>query len=295
MICSAINSNTTLFFVVSLTFLFSFYMYFISFNSYTDRILWKSLDGIDMNVHPLSYHPCLGFITSDHKPIRGAFTVKPTPSAPPNTINSEEINQSIIGRRSLHLSFSNLSADLSLNDQTKDTLNPYVVVMTQPMIVAPLKTFNVAKQKSMRSVTLNTLVSFEDAIGKQRRFIRKQNKLWPCTSIKKRNLKPSWSNEKDLHVAIDDSITSAEQLAGSFLYVTFFHADSVMDQIIGTAVFNLYKIVTEECLELSITNEPLLKNGKVQGFFSCQLEIWWFAKSITSRLRRPRHKGCCTM
>jgi len=222
MICSAINSNTTLFFVVSLTFLFFFYMYFISFNSYTDRILWKSLDGIDMNVHPLSYHPCLGFITSDHKPIRGAFTVKPTPSAPPNTINSEEINQSIIGRRSLHLSFSNLSADLSLNDQTKDTLNPYVVVMTQPMIVAPLKTFNVAKKKSMRSVTLNTLVSFEDAIGKQRRFIRKQNKLWPCTSIKKRNLKPSWSNEKDLHVAIDDSITSAEQLAGSFLYVTFF-------------------------------------------------------------------------
>jgi hypothetical protein len=28
---------------------------------------------------------------------------------------------------------------------------------------------------------------------------------------------PSWSNEKDLHVAINDSITSAEQLAGSLV------------------------------------------------------------------------------
>lgn len=226
--------------------------------------------------------------------------MKPTPSGPRIVHTSEEIMQSIARSRSLHLSFSNICADLSMNDQTKDTLNPYVVVLTQPMIVAPLKRSNATKQKSMRSVTLNTatlntLVSFEDAVGKQRRFIRMQNKLWPCTSIKKRNLKPSWSNEKDLHVAIDESITSAEQLVGSFLYITFFHADSVMDQIIGTAVFHLYKLVSEECLELSITNEPLLKNGKVQGFFSCQLEIWWFAKSITSRLRRPHHKGCCTM
>jgi hypothetical protein len=272
----------------------SFYFLF-SINSYTDRILWKSLDGMDLNVRPLSYHPCPGFITSDHKPIRGAFAVKPFPAALPTSNDSEEIQKSITGRRSLHLSFSDLSADLTSNDQIKDNLNPYVMVMSHPMIITPLKSFKVAKQNSLRSATLNSLVSLDDAIGKQRRYIRKQNKLWPCTSIKKRTLKPSWSNDKELHVAIDEKISSTEHLAGAFLYVTFFHADSVADQMIGTAVFNLHKIVTEECFELNITDEPLLKNGKIQGYFSCRLEIWWFSKSITSRLRRPHRGGCCIM
>lgn len=44
--------------------------------SYTDRILWKSADGLADNVEPILYEPCPGFITSDHKPIRGGYLVK---------------------------------------------------------------------------------------------------------------------------------------------------------------------------------------------------------------------------
>ncbi|KAL7551028.1 hypothetical protein ACHAWF_014223 [Thalassiosira exigua] len=44
--------------------------------SYTDRILWKSADGMADNVVPFIYEPCPDFITSDHKPIRGAYMVK---------------------------------------------------------------------------------------------------------------------------------------------------------------------------------------------------------------------------
>lgn len=46
------------------------------FRSYTDRILWKSTEGMKGLVTPTVYEPCPDFITSDHKPIRGAFTVK---------------------------------------------------------------------------------------------------------------------------------------------------------------------------------------------------------------------------
>ena len=45
-------------------------------HSYTDRILWKSSDGLVSNITPLLYEPCPNFITSDHKPIRGAYLLK---------------------------------------------------------------------------------------------------------------------------------------------------------------------------------------------------------------------------
>ena len=44
-------------------------------HSYTDRILWKSADGLAGDIFPLFYEPCPGFVTSDHKPIRGGFNV----------------------------------------------------------------------------------------------------------------------------------------------------------------------------------------------------------------------------
>ena len=44
--------------------------------SYTDRVLWKSADGLKDNVVPFLYEPCPEFITSDHKPIRGGYSVK---------------------------------------------------------------------------------------------------------------------------------------------------------------------------------------------------------------------------
>jgi len=44
--------------------------------SYTDRILWKSADGMNQHVIPFLYEPCPKFITSDHKPLRGGFAVR---------------------------------------------------------------------------------------------------------------------------------------------------------------------------------------------------------------------------
>ena len=43
--------------------------------SYTDRILYKSATSLKSHLKQLSYEACADFITSDHKPIRGAFSV----------------------------------------------------------------------------------------------------------------------------------------------------------------------------------------------------------------------------
>lgn len=45
--------------------------------SFTDRILFKSSPGLNANLKTLAYEPCVDFITSDHKPIRGAFSIVP--------------------------------------------------------------------------------------------------------------------------------------------------------------------------------------------------------------------------
>lgn len=44
--------------------------------SYTDRILWRTGHKLGKNITPLSYEPIDDFVTSDHKPIRGAFEVQ---------------------------------------------------------------------------------------------------------------------------------------------------------------------------------------------------------------------------
>ncbi len=40
--------------------------------SYTDRILWKSMQE-NRSIETLLYEPISSFATSDHKPIRGLF------------------------------------------------------------------------------------------------------------------------------------------------------------------------------------------------------------------------------
>ena len=43
--------------------------------SYTDRILWRTLNKLEACVRPIAYTPISDFTTSDHKPIRGAFEI----------------------------------------------------------------------------------------------------------------------------------------------------------------------------------------------------------------------------
>lgn len=48
--------------------------------SYCDRVLYKSLPALESNIRLTHYVGCPHFLTSDHKPIRAAFEVSPTPA-----------------------------------------------------------------------------------------------------------------------------------------------------------------------------------------------------------------------
>jgi len=278
--------------------------------SYTDRILWKSLDGIEVNIRPFAYHPCPGFVTSDHKPVRGAFSVKPPRAALSSYSQRKQQGNELqslyvggdrqVGDRSLHIFCSDLRADLSASNADPEALNPYFSLTSQPLDVIPFKirkkkfaagiSIKGPKKSSeqyrsyLRSQAVSLFDAVDEATGNQRMTVRQQNKMWPRTSIKKSTLHPSWCDQKELHVSLNHDIHSLDQLAGAFLYATCFHDDPLgADRSIGTAVFNLQKLLVENggvagMCEIEL-NEPLLKNGRVQGSMSCKLEFWWFAKS----------------
>lgn len=96
--------------------------------SYTDRILWKSADGMVNNVIPLLYEPCPEFITSDHKPIRGGFAVKLNKSQ--NVTTSKSVPQKQIQVLVSDMKCTNLPImDSELIGGLSD---PYVLFVSSP-------------------------------------------------------------------------------------------------------------------------------------------------------------------
>ena len=63
--------------------------------SFTDRILYKSAPGLQGRLQQVSYEACPDCISSDHKPIRGAFSIVPNASKPKPRRNP--VSKSIVG------------------------------------------------------------------------------------------------------------------------------------------------------------------------------------------------------
>jgi len=132
--------------------------------SYTDRILFKSADGLRGNFKPLAYEACPGFITSDHKPIRGAFAIVPNGSA-----GSEEKPL-----RNFKLTFREMSCtDLPAMD-VDGFSDPYVMFVWDSVEMCPT-----TKTKRVGAMTKTK---------------------WPTTKYITRNLNPVWEDEVELFV-----------------------------------------------------------------------------------------------
>ena len=63
--------------------------------SFTDRILYKSAPGLQGRLQQVSYEACPDCISSDHKPIRGAFSIVPNASKPKPRRNP--VSKTIVG------------------------------------------------------------------------------------------------------------------------------------------------------------------------------------------------------
>lgn len=131
--------------------------------SYTDRILYKSLPSLEPQLKALAYEPCHGFTTSDHKPLRGAFSIVPNASFNSLSVQNETT-----------LVFRNFSCvDLPPAD-SNGLADPYVMIMWE--------------KDSLEEVRIN--------LGaKLRRFFLGKAR-WPRTPYRPKTLYPEWKDEE---------------------------------------------------------------------------------------------------
>ncbi|KAL3776478.1 hypothetical protein HJC23_009277 [Cyclotella cryptica] len=228
--------------------------------SYTDRILWKSTEGMEGTVTPFLYEPCPDFITSDHKPIRGGFRVKMNkgyqtiPTSP--TINDD---------RQFHLLVSDIKCtDLPImdNELMGGLADPYVLFVSSP---------------------------------KGLLF----DKAWPSTRVIYRNLNPIWDEDIHLtlnHEACGEgaNATSALSLAGNMIYMVVMDYDQTSgDDIIGSVALNLKDLCSQlkftkshdgkkknhlrqsvnfkeaQGIQRTTLSRPILRNGQECGMLEC--------------------------
>jgi len=231
--------------------------------SYTDRILWKSADGMRDNVLPFLYEPCPDFITSDHKPIRGGFTVKLNkgPSAVAQTETKQRnFSRSMSSRGGVHntdyqvnLLISNIKCrTLPAMDSSAlgGKADPYILFVSDP------KPLLWNKKGSSRAT-----------------------EAWPSTKVIYRDLNPIWKH--DIHLTLNNNTLDSKgdiTLTGAMLHVTVFDEDfSSGDDVIGTVSLNLDDLCDDldfSCKQHKVgekkrISRPLLRNGLEQGMFEC--------------------------
>ncbi|CAJ1928735.1 unnamed protein product [Cylindrotheca closterium] len=202
--------------------------------SYTDRIVFKSADGFRSHVKPLAYEPCADFVTSDHKPIRGAFALLPSGEARARIVPGKLI------LKMAQIEASNLPvADAS------GKADPYLMLMWEGVDLMPHN------------------MSFRD---KLRRYYNGQ--FWPRTSYRSRTLDPVW-DEDLIHVEAETPMVRK----GSFLYVVVVDHDRVgKDDFMCGTTLSLWDLC-QEGTKTHDMDIPLTKDGTLCGRVKFKLYI----------------------
>mmetsp|Transcript_27144 Transcript_27144/g.64439 ORF Transcript_27144/g.64439 Transcript_27144/m.64439 type:complete len:647 (+) Transcript_27144:143-2083(+) len=237
--------------------------------SYTDRILWKSNDGMTENVRPFLYEPCPDFITSDHKPIRGGFTVKLNKSLKsPKTKSSSST-------RELNLLISDIKCkNLPVMDAEVmgGKADPYILFMSDPKPIL-----------------------YDGA--------------WPSSKVIRRDLNPVWKHATHLKLDSTASRNSDGKvdLAGTMLHITVMDEDlSSGDDVIGTvslSLADLFVLKRKDDPQKTTICKPLFRNGLEQGTLECTIlsaylkpkEEKAFLKLTSRKVKTMRSRGGTVM
>eukprot|EP00538_Stauroneis_constricta_P000650 CAMPEP_0119551520 /NCGR_PEP_ID=MMETSP1352-20130426/4750_1 /TAXON_ID=265584 /ORGANISM="Stauroneis constricta, Strain CCMP1120" /LENGTH=560 /DNA_ID=CAMNT_0007597593 /DNA_START=80 /DNA_END=1762 /DNA_ORIENTATION=- len=196
--------------------------------SYADRILFKPADGLSRHFTPLAYEACPGFITSDHKPIRGAFTITLNAKIDEDDPSSKLISEPI------RLVFSNIKCmNLPVMD-VGGSSDPYVKFYWD-----------------------GTGLKSDGESG-----LSRYSGKWPSTKMRSKELNPKWDEE--IGLVVDSSIMTDTML---FLTVMDYDTAS-QDDLMCTLPLNAKKLIRETIKhpdqKLTI-DKPLLKYGKPEG------------------------------
>ena len=227
--------------------------------SYTDRILYKTMRGLEKHIEVVSYEPCPNYITSDHKPIRGTFAITPiTPLMIRSTRRSSYRRSSSSYSRIIKFARKKLNFAFRLKlSKMKCTGVPAMDPngLADPYILLILSSKNLHQS------------GFTNGIFGLR------GKKWPRSSTILRNRSPDFGDET-LEITVHTN--SEEQYLGEMLHITVMDYDLASgDDLIGTISLNLYELYLSsrrsdgKCNEIK---ETIVKNGMPRGLFECELQ-----------------------
>lgn len=244
--------------------------------SYTDRILFKTADQLEPNVKPILYQAIPEFTTSDHKPVRAAFSIKlnegiPIASAAPTTtaLSPREMHWNRGGgkqgcRRTMHILVSSMSA--MIDPSNYDTIRkmekaelPHSYLEFSGNNDAVLQLVVEHKQMSLwRQLDWSSgqIAKYFESKGKKHAKV--SSKGCPRTVTSKDTMKPRWTGENRVHLALSTHTESGKprDLSGVLWHITLF--DKKEDKAIATSSINLAHWI-------SLTQNPSLISSRNSG------------------------------
>ena len=204
--------------------------------SYTDRILVKSSPGLSKFVHPLCYEPCVDFVTSDHKPVRGAFSI----------VTNEMVEPLDIGC-GFRLKFSQMECSGLPAADLNGLSDPFLRFVWDSITLK-------------EEVEGNLLAKF------------RSGRNFPKTSRKDKTLNPKWGEEEMVLVSTDHEINSEAVLfIGAFDYDVGSKNDILGSIVLG--IQDLVKMKRGQTFKELDMDEPLQANGRYAGRIKFKLEV----------------------
>ena len=219
--------------------------------SYCDRVLWKAGPDLDKSICPIVYEPIPDYSTSDHKPVRAAFTielnrpfrirpVRGRVGAAANRIKKSfrigdhratAASENEAENERVEFFLSNISVDLYNKEGIPP--NPYVAVVSYP-----------------EEALLMTTSKWRFRPRLRRRVERGKRRIngWPSTSRKFSTFSPSWVGEEEIKykISLHHPDGSPVDLTGAMLHLVVADYNPAMeDSVIGSVRLNLPSILSK--------------------------------------------------
>ena len=206
--------------------------------SYTDRILFRSGTGLTHFLRPLSYEPCVDFITSDHKPIRGAFSI---------------VTNEMVDAIDMDCRFRMVFSDMECSDLPAGDMDG----LSDPFLMFVWDGIDMTEKSKRRKFRCSKL-RFEE--------------VWPHTSYISKTLNPKWTGKQIEIVSTGHKVNSE-----SVLYIAAFDYDfgSTAD-VLGTlqlSVLDLVRMKDDENRKELNFNRPLYASGRSEGRIKFKLVV----------------------
>ena len=220
--------------------------------SYTDRILFKTGDQLEPSLEVLAYEPIRGFTSSDHKPIRGAYSIKLNEELGIEEEKSEEKSC----KENFHLFVSSIECEINQETYNRDRQTsdakveppcPFVSLVSTPSEAllsddnkkgSQWKSFGLGKIKKMTKK-----LAYDDDLNAKKKSSSSASK-WPGTSVLVSTFDPKWSGE-EIHFQVRTLEDDGGQidLSGALLHISLFDFKGTEAKLLGSFSLNLARLI----------------------------------------------------